>query len=284
MGINFQDVAYTYNEHKKKKKNEYVIEDVNLNISDSGEIITILGHTGSGKSTLVQMMNGLLYPTIGNIFVNEHMFNHKKHDNMKKIRQNVGLVFQFPEYQLFEDTIIKDVSFGPKNFGLDNPVERSINALKLFNLGEDFYEKNPYLISGGQMRKVAISGILASDPKILILDEPTVGLDPSSKKDLINTLKRINKEEGKTIILVTHDMNVVWDIATRCLVIDGSKIIYDGSKYDLFKDKEFLNKHSLDEPDIIKLVKGLNKKLGLDINPYQEDINSLYLDIKKVIS
>ena len=275
MGINFSKVAFTYNPQRKKEKNSYIIEDVNLSIKDDSEFICILGHTGSGKSTLVQMMNALLMPTIGEINAFDNVITNKKQEKLKEVRRKVGLVFQFPEYQLFEETVLKDVAFGPKNFKIENPEEKAKEALSLFNLGERFYNKNPFLLSGGEMRKVAISGILASNPDVLILDEPTVGLDPLTRRELVNLLKSINRD-GKTVIIVTHDMDVVWDVATRVIVIDENKIVYDGNKYKLFKNEELVKKHSLDLPEIVKILKGLKAKLNIELDEYQDNLEKAY--------
>lgn len=276
MGINFSKVAFTYNPQRKTEKNRYVISDVDLQINDSNEFICILGHTGSGKSTLVQMMNALLVPTKGEIDIDGNVITPKKQENLKSVRKKVGLVFQFPEYQLFEETVLRDVSFGPKNFRIENPEEKAKEAMSLFKLDNSFYDKNPFLLSGGEMRKVAISGILASDPEVLILDEPTVGLDPLTKQELIDLLKRINQENKKTVIIVTHDMDVVWQVATRVVVIDDNKIVYDGNKYDLFKNEQLIRQHSLDVPEIIKILKELNDKLKINIDVYQDNLESAY--------
>lgn len=276
MGINFSKVAFTYNPQRKTENNRYVISDVDLQINDSNEFICILGHTGSGKSTLVQMMNALLVPTKGEIDIDGNVITPKKQENLKSVRKKVGLVFQFPEYQLFEETVLRDVSFGPKNFRIENPEEKAKEAMNLFKLDNSFYDKNPFLLSGGEMRKVAISGILASDPEVLILDEPTVGLDPLTKQELIDLLKRINQENKKTVIIVTHDMDVVWQVATRVLVIDDNKIVYDGNKYDLFKNEQLIRQHSLDVPEIIKILKELNDKLKINIDVYQDNLESAY--------
>lgn len=284
MGINFSKVGFTYNPQKKTKKNQYILEDVDLNISEKDEFICVVGHTGSGKSTLIQMMNALLVPTVGTVTVDDNEITYKKQKNLKSVRKKVGLVFQFPEYQLFEETVIKDVAFGPTNFKLDKPVDKAKEALEKLKVDKSFYEKSPFKLSGGEMRKVAISGILASEPEVLILDEPTVGLDPLARKELISLLRDIN--EKKTVIIVTHDMNLVWKVATRVIVLDETKIIYDGNKYDLFKDEEFINKHSLDLPDVVKILKELVIKLGLestDINIYQDDLKSAYNELERVI-
>lgn len=301
MGINISKVSFTYNPKKigilkkifKKKKyknidpNEYVLDNVNLSIKEKGEFISVVGHTGSGKSTLIQLMNALLVPSKGSVTIFGNQITAKEQKNLKEVRRNVGLVFQFPEYQLFEETVLKDVEFGPKNFGLEDYEKRAKDALNSVGLTDKFYEKSPFRLSGGEKRKVAISGILASNPNILILDEPTVGLDPQTKNDLVKLLKEINKE--KTIIIVTHDMNVLWDVSTRVIVVDEDKIVYDGDKYTLFKDEEFVLKHSLDIPDVISILKKIKRKyqdeynIDLPINIYQDNLEGAYTELLKVI-
>ena len=280
MGINFSKVNYTYAPQKKKVKNKYILEDINLTISEKIEFITIVGHTGSGKSTLVQMMNALLVPTTGSVTVFGNEITYKKQKNLKRLRKNVGLVFQFPEYQLFEETVLKDVCFGPKNYKLENPVAKAKEALTSVKIYEDKYEKSPFRLSGGEKRKVAIAGILASEPNVLILDEPTVGLDPQTKKELLLLLKEINKE--KTVIIITHDMNALWEVSTRVIVLDDKKIVYDGDKYTLFKNEELVRKHSLDYPDIIKIMNTIKEKTGKDMDVYKENIDDAFDELLKV--
>ena len=280
MGINFSKVNYTYAPQKKKVKNKYILEDINLTISEKNEFITIVGHTGSGKSTLVQMMNALLVPTTGSVTVFGNEITYKKQKNLQRLRKNVGLVFQFPEYQLFEETVLKDVCFGPKNYKLENPVAKAKEALTSVKIYEDKYEKSPFRLSGGEKRKVAIAGILASEPNVLILDEPTVGLDPQTKKELLLLLKEINKE--KTVIIITHDMNALWEVSTRVIVLDDKKIVYDGDKYTLFKNEELVRKHSLDYPDIIKIMNTIKEKTGKDMDVYKENIDDAFDELLKV--
>ena len=280
MGINFSKVNYTYAPQKKKVKNKYILEDINLTISEKNEFITIVGHTGSGKSTLVQMMNALLVPTTGSVTVFGNEITYKKQKNLKRLRKNVGLVFQFPEYQLFEETVLKDVCFGPKNYKLENPVAKAKEALTSVKIYEGKYEKSPFRLSGGEKRKVAIAGILASEPNVLILDEPTVGLDPQTKKELLLLLKEINKE--KTVIIITHDMNALWEVSTRVIVLDDKKIVYDGDKYTLFKNEELVRKHSLDYPDIIKIMNTIKENTGKDMDVYKENIDDAFDELLKV--
>lgn len=257
MGINFSNVGFTYDVKASKTLN-----DINLKINKNNEFITILGHTGSGKSTLVQLMNALNLPTSGTIEVMGTIVEKDNKPLLKPIRKSVGLVFQFPEYQLFEETVLKDVMFGPKNFykGKVDEKEMALKALKMVSLDESLYDRSPFNLSGGQMRRVAIAGILASDPDILVLDEPTVGLDPRGKTELMEMLVQIQKDTNKSIIMITHDMNVVARYAKRCIVLNNGKIVYDGPKNEMFENRDFLLEHNLDIPDITKLANSLKNK------------------------
>lgn len=262
MEINFRNVNFQYDSKAKLE----TLKNINLTISENGEFISILGHTGSGKSTLVQLMNALIIPTSGNLTILDHQINLKKqkNKNLKEIRKRIGLVFQFPEYQLFEETVLKDVMFGPLNFGKTKEEAKSIavETLKTLNVSEELFEKSPFNLSGGQKRKIAISGILASNPDILILDEPTVGLDPVGKKELLEQLKKIHDETNKTIIIITHDMNVVTKYTKRTIVMNGGEIVYDGQTKQLFQNYQKLNDYNLDLPYISKVAIKL-KEQGL---------------------
>lgn len=253
MGINFQNVSYKYS----KKASTYALKNINLSVESTGEFIFIVGHTGSGKTTLVQHLNALLLPTEGYISFNNSIV--KKGTSIKQIRKQVGLVFQFPEYQLFEDTVIKDVMFGPKNFGMskEEAYAAAIKACELVKIPKTLYEKSPFSLSGGQMRRVAIAGVLASNPDILVLDEPTVGLDPLGKKELLELLEEIRKETNKTIIVISHDMNIVAKHATRVLVLSKGEIVFDGKPNALFNNPILINKYSLDLPNSAKLASKL---------------------------
>ena len=237
----------------------------------------------SGKSTLVQLFNGLLTPSSGEVNVFDKIITHKKKTKLKSVRRRVGLVFQFPEYQLFEETVLKDVMFGPKNFRLDNIEERSKKAILEVGLTEEIFNESPFSLSGGQMRRVAIAGILASDPDILIFDEPTVGLDPKGKSDLLELLNRLNKEYKKTIIFITHDMEVVGECSSRVIVLDKGNICFDGTKYELFKDSDFVKSHSLAYPTIIRMLKDVKEKLNIDIDIYQYTIEDAYKELSRVL-
>lgn len=283
MAINLSKVSYTYNPHRRKQLNTYVLEDANISIETNGEFIAICGHTGSGKSTLIQLLNALLVPTIGEVDIDGNIITNKKAKNLKDIRKKVGLVFQFAEYQLFEESVLKDIAFGPLNFRMINPYEKAKEALKLVGLDESFLEKSPFKLSGGEMRKVAIAGILASNPDVLVLDEPTVGLDPFARKELIDLLKDINKQ-GKTVIIVTHDMEVVSKLAKRAIVLDESRIIFDGSINELFKNEELLKEHSLELPEIVSILKELKHRLNVDLDIYKYTVEDATEEIKRVLS
>ncbi len=285
MAINFRKVSYSYSSLKKNRKVKFAINDVNLEIAEKDEFIAIVGHTGSGKSTLVQLMNALLIPSVGEIDILGVTIYPRTKIKLKSIRKKVGLVFQFPEYQLFEETSLKDIVFGPKNFGMstEEAMERAKEAANLVGLNNDILEKSPFAISGGQMRKVAIAGILASNPDILVLDEPTVGLDPFGKSELLKLLKKINEEEHKTIIIITHDMEVVSQVAKRVIVLDNAEIVYDGDTKSLFKNEDFLIKHNLDYPELMKLMLLVKEKLNLDINIHQYSIDEAYQELYRVL-
>ena len=271
MGINFQNVDFKYS----KKASYKQLDNVNLRINEKNEFVMIVGHTGSGKSTLVQHMNGLLLATCGKVEVFNINVIRSKKIKLKPIREHVSLVFQFPEYQIFESTVLEDIMFGPKNFGKskDEAKELAIRAAHLVGINDDILDRSPFTLSGGQMRRVAIAGAMAIDPDILILDEPTVGLDPKGKDELMNLLVKMHNETHKTIIMISHDMNIVASYAKRILVMDQGKLIYDGNKEELFTDEEFLKAHNLDLPVISTIAKGLKAKglINYDKLPLTKD-------------
>lgn len=292
MQIEVNNVTYTYN---KKRFDEFeALKGISLKI-DKGEFVALVGKTGSGKSTLIQTFNGLILPTSGYVKVDDFIVTGdkklkrqliKKESkevqilNKKKaylLRKKVGMVFQFPEYQLFADTILKDVMFGPLNFKVEENLakEKSINALKSVGIDETYFERNPFELSGGEKRRVAIAGILASEPDILILDEPTAGLDPNGKKEIMNLIKDIHKE-GKTIILVTHDMDVVMDYVDKIFVLNDGKLLEETTP-DILFNKENILDYSLEIPTFYKF-KNLLKKYGFckdlsKINEFNELID-----------
>lgn len=277
MGIQFKNVSHTYKGIQSKYD---AIMDVNLNIDGKGEFIAIVGHTGSGKSTLVQHMNALLVPTSGTVEVFNTVLPQPKKVKINHLRQKVGLVFQFPEYQLFEETIIKDIMFGPKNFkdSEEDALKKAKTAANLVGIPESLYEQSPFRISGGQMRRVAVAGILAMEPKILVLDEPTRGLDPKGRNEFMDMFKKIHEEENKTIVLITHDMDIVSEYAKRIIVMKDGYVVFDGKKEELFEHPNFIDFY-LDFPTPIKILKHLNQTLGIPYVPqYSERDLIKYLE------
>ena len=274
MGISFKEVSHLYPKHKKQYT--VAIENINLDIAGSGEFLALVGKTGSGKSTLIQHMNALLLPTSGSVSIGDKVITPKKNKNpkLKQIRKKVGFVFQFPEYQLFEETVLQDIMFDPKNFGFTEKEAKDSakKTAKLLRIDDSILSKSPFNLSGGQMRKVAVAGILAYDPDILLLDEPTRGLDPKAAEEIMELFYQIHKEYNKTIILISHDMNLVYQYATRVVVMNNGNISFDGDKVKLFST-EIYKKNHLTKPDVLDLIDYLNKTMGykLDYNTFTSD-------------
>ncbi|HEQ9821982.1 energy-coupling factor transporter ATPase [Streptococcus pyogenes] len=256
MSINLQNVSYTYQAGTPFEGR--ALFNINLDILD-GSYTAFIGHTGSGKSTIMQLLNGLHVPTTGIVSVDKQdITNRSKNKEIKSIRKHVGLVFQFPESQLFEETVLKDVAFGPQNFGV-SPEEAEALArekLALVGISENLFEKNPFELSGGQMRRVAIAGILAMQPKVLVLDEPTAGLDPKGRKELMTIFKKLH-QSGMTIVLVTHLMDDVANYADFVYVLDKGKIILSGKPKTIFQQVSLLEKKQLGVPKVTKLAQRL---------------------------
>lgn len=274
MGILFKDVSYAY---KGVKDDRFeAINGINLKIKD-GEFVAIIGKTGSGKSTLVQHMNALLQPSKGTVEIYGNILPKKRKQKIGPIRKHVGLVFQFPEYQLFEYTVLKDIMFGPKNFGLkeEEAEKKAREAAKLVGLGDETLERSPFRISGGQMRRTAIAGILAMEPHVLVLDEPTRGLDPQGAKEVMELFNKIHEEYNKTIVLVSHDMNIVSKYAKRIIVLKDGKIVFDGNREELFLSSNFKD-FSLEKPLALELMEYLSETLNIPFKPLfnEEDIIS----------
>jgi energy-coupling factor transport system ATP-binding protein len=241
------------------------LNGVNLEIQD-GEVIGLIGHTGSGKSTLIQHFNGLLKPSAGSISV-QGIDITQRNANLRVLRQKVGLVFQYPEHQLFEETVITDVAFGPKNLGLANDRldQRVKDALLAVDLDyETIKDRSPFELSGGQMRRVAIAGVLAMEPEVLILDEPTAGLDPKSRNELLSHLRGIHRERGITLIIVSHSMDEIAAMVDRIIVMDNGTIHAQGSPREIFSQGDELRSIGLDVPPLINLMLELRRK-GLDL-------------------
>jgi len=282
MGISLEKVSYSYN--PKKQNTIYQVFDISLNIDKNDEFIALVGETGSGKSTLATIFNALKVPTVGDATIcGVHLMEKRKRkDNYNNIRKQVGLVFQFPDYQLFEETVIKDVMYGPKNFGMNQKEaeESARKSLELVHFPNDSYDKSPFILSGGEKKMASIAGILASNPDILVLDEPTAGLDPETKDKLLNVLLELNNVQHKTVIIITHDMNIVYQYAKRVLVMNSSRLIFDGTPRSLFLDnKDLVHKANLDFPDTITLSTLLNDKCGLNLRADEKSINELCEEI-----
>lgn len=260
MIIEIKDLSYIYNPNTPFEKK--ALDRVNLKIRE-GEFIGLIGHTGSGKSTLVQHLNGLMKSTSGEIIIDNININDED-TNMKEIRQKVGLVFQYPEYQLFEETIYKDIAFGPKNLGLNeeeinNRVKEAMEIVKLDY--QSLKDRSPFELSGGQKRRVALAGVIAMKPKVLILDEPTAGLDPKGRDEILNEIYQMFLEQEITIILVSHNMEDIARLADRILVMDKGKIAMEGRPREIFKQSDQLEKLGLGVPQITRFMKAYKNKV-----------------------
>lgn len=248
VDIRFEQVDFTYQPNSPFE--QHVLHEINLTIKE-GSYTAIVGHTGSGKSTLLQHLNALLKPTAGKVFIGDRVITPEtSNKNLKPIRQKVGIVFQFPEAQLFEETVEKDIAFGPKNFGVSEEVANQLAAktLKMVGLDESYLERSPFDLSGGQMRRVAIAGVLAMEPEILVLDEPTAGLDPQGRKEMMEMFHRLHQENKITIVLVTHLMDDVADYADFVYVLEKGHLVKEGSPREVFQDVEWLHERQLGVP------------------------------------
>ena len=258
MAITFKEVEYTYSPDTPFAY--HALKGINLNIP-KGSFTALIGHTGSGKSTLIQHINGLLIPTQGEVCIDDYIITPDNKQKLKPLRKKAGLVFQFPEYQLFEETIEKDIIFGPMNFGVDEETAKKIAREMLVKVGldESYLERSPFELSGGQKRRVAIAGILAMEPDILVLDEPTAGLDPQGTKEMMHLFKDF-QQTGKSVIMVTHDMNQVLEYCDHAIVMNHGKIEKNCSVTELFNETEYLESLSIDLPIITSFIHQLNQQ------------------------
>ncbi len=281
MAIKIEHLSYVY---LKKTPNEVeALRDVSLEIPEN-KITAIVGHTGSGKSTLIQTLNGLIIPTSGKITYKDFVISSdiKKLKKIKELRKHISIVFQFPEYQLFEETVEKDVAFGLKNYGYkeEDAILKAHEALKLVGLDESFYKRSPFELSGGEKRRVAIAGIIAIDPEVLILDEPTAGLDPLGSKIILDLIVNLNKN-GKTIIIVTHDMGIVLNHADHVIVINEGNIAFEGSPSTLFSGD--VSSYSIDIPPLFSFCKLLEShNVNIDINKIRT-VDDLFIQLKEIL-
>ena len=256
MGMRLEHVSYIYSPDNAFRKQ--ALKDINLEIHD-GEFIGLIGHTGSGKSTLIQHLNGLIRATEGKIYYNDQDIYASDY-RMTDLRSHVGLVFQYPEHQLFEMTVLKDVCYGPKNLGLsdDEAKKRAKEALTMVSIAEKEYEKSPFELSGGQKRRVAIAGVLAMHPDILVLDEPTAGLDPKGRNDILDQISSLHKQTGITVILVSHSMEDVAKYVDRIIVMNRGQVFMDGTPKAIFDRSDALESVGLAAPQVTYVVRGLH--------------------------
>ena len=278
MGIALENVSFTYQEGTPLAS--AALSDVSLTIED-GSYTALIGHTGSGKSTILQLLNGLLVPSQGSVRVFDTLITStSKNKDIRQIRKQVGLVFQFAENQIFEETVLKDVAFGPQNFGVSEEDAEQIarEKLDLVGIDESLFNRSPFELSGGQMRRVAIAGILAMEPAILVLDEPTAGLDPLGRKELMNLFKKLH-QSGMTIVLVTHLMDDVAEYANQVYVMEKGRLVKRGKPSDVFQDVIFMEEVQLGLPKITAFCKRLAdrgvsfKRLPIKIEEFKESLN-----------
>ncbi len=278
MGIALENVSFTYQEGTPLASE--ALSDVSLTIED-GSYTALIGHTGSGKSTILQLLNGLLVPSQGSVRVFDTLItSNSKNKDIRQIRKQVGLVFQFAENQIFEETVLKDVAFGPQNFGVseEDAVKIAREKLALVGIDESLFDRSPFELSGGQMRRVAIAGILAMEPAILVLDEPTAGLDPLGRKELMNLFKKLH-QSGMTIVLVTHLMDDVSEYANQVYVMEKGRLVKGGKPSDVFQDVVFMEEVQLGVPKITAFCKRLAdrgvsfKRLPIKIEEFKELLN-----------
>ena len=263
MSIVLEHVSYTYSPETAYEI--HALKDVNLEIPD-GQFIGLIGHTGSGKSTLVQHLNGLVRATSGHIYFNGEDIYAKDYD-MRRLRGKVGLVFQYPEHQLFEVDVLSDVCFGPKNQGLspEEAKERAREALRMVGISEEYEKQSPFELSGGQKRRVAIAGVLAMEPDVLILDEPTAGLDPKGRDEILDEISYLHKERGITVILVSHSMEDVAKYVERIIVMNQGEVLHDGAPREVFRHYKELESVGLAAPQVTYIVHTLKDK-GFDVD------------------
>ncbi len=278
MSIEVKNLTSIYSVNSPFEKK--ALSNVSFKI-EQGEYVGIIGHTGSGKSTLIQHFNSLIKPTEGEVLVDGININENK-ESLIDVRKKVGVVFQYPEHQLFEMTVIDDVKFGAKNMGYteDEAIEQSKKALQIVGIGEEFYSKSPFELSGGQKRKVAIAGILAMKPKILVLDEPTAGLDPKSRDELFENIDIMRKELNLTIVLVSHSMEDISKYVDKIIVLHNSKLKYFDIPEEVFKNEKELVEMGLTVPQVTTLINKLNEK-GYNINRNIFTVDKLVEELKK---
>ena len=284
MEIKFNEVSYTYNSNSPIKKE--ALKKISLSFEE-GKVTSVIGKAGSGKSTMAELMNALLFPTEGTIEIGNFLITSKwikKNKRINDLRVNIGLVFQLPEEQFFNITVKDEISFGMKyfNYKTKDIDKRVSDALKMVGLNDDYLDRNPLTLSNGEKRKVAIASIIAFNPKIIILDEPTIGLDNESKKNLIQMIRKLKMRLNKTIIVISHDIELVHTISDHIVVLDNGDIITQGDKYYVFKQEELLNQYGLKVPKIIEFSNLVYNRKGIKIG-YRDEMNDLIKDIYRYV-
>ncbi|KHE72559.1 energy-coupling factor ABC transporter ATP-binding protein [Halobacillus sp. BBL2006] len=283
MDITFEHVSYVYQPNSPFEHR--ALDDLSFS-TQSGSFVAIIGHTGSGKSTLIQHLNGLLQPTDGKVSIGDYeMKAGVKNKQLKKLREKVGVVFQYPEHQLFEETVAKDIAFGPQNFGVDEDEisRRTKEAIQATQLPEELLDRSPFDLSGGQMRRVAISGVLAMNPEVLVLDEPTAGLDPNGQREIMDMFHRLHKEKQLTTILVTHSMEDALAYADHIIILNQGEVYREGTPLEIFKQQDALKAVQLDVPEVIEFVTKVNEEFGSTIEYKGQTIAELAKELSQVM-